>query len=87
MNISGGGLMRHAPNRDNAVRFLEYLASDTAQAYFANGNNEWPVVKSAMVDNPELASLGNFKADPLNIGVLGSRLPAAQRLVDRVGWK
>jgi len=87
MNISGAGVMRHAPNRDNAVRFLEYLASDQAQAYFANGNNEWPVVKSAPVDNPELASLGNFKPDPLNVGVLGKNLAAAQRLVDRVGWK
>jgi len=87
MNISGGGVMRNAPNRDNAVRFLEYLASDEAQAYFANGNNEWPVVKSAVVNNPELASLGNFKADPLNVGKLGTHVAAAQRLVDRVGWK
>lgn len=87
MNISGGGLMRHAPNRDNAIRFLEYLASDAAQAYFAGGNNEWPVVKSATVNNPELAGLGTFKADPLHVGVLGTHLAAAQRLVDRVGWK
>jgi len=87
MNISGGGLMRNAPNRDNAVRFLEYLASDEAQGYFANGNNEWPVVKTAVVNNPELASLGAFKADPLNVGAFGKNLAAAQRLVDRVGWK
>ena len=87
MNISGGGLMRNAPNRDNAVRFLEYLASDEAQGYFANGNNEWPVVKTAVVNNPELASLGVFKADPLNVGAFGKNLAAAQRLVDRVGWK
>ncbi len=87
LNISGGGLIRNAPNRENAVRFLEYLASDEAQAYFANGNNEWPVVKSAKVNNPELAALGSFKADPLNVGVLGKNLAAAQRLVDRVGWK
>jgi len=87
MNISGGGLMRNAPNRENAVRFLEYLASDEAQGYFANGNNEWPVVKSAVVNNPELASLGTFKADPLSVGAFGRNLAAAQRLVDRVGWK
>jgi len=87
MNISGAGLVRNAPNRDNARRFLEYLASDEAQAYFAGGNNEWPVVRSAAIDNPELASLGNFKADPLNLGVLGRNVAAAQRLVDRVGWK
>ena len=87
MNISGGGLMRNAPNRENAVRFLEYLASDEAQGYFANGNNEWPVVKSAVVNNPELASLGTFKADSLSVGAFGRNLAAAQRLVDRVGWK
>ena len=44
-------------------------------------------VKSAAVNNPELASLGNFKADPLNVGTLGRNVAAAQRLVDRVGWK
>jgi iron(III) transport system substrate-binding protein len=87
MNISGGGLMRNAPNRDNAVRFLEYLASEAAQAYFASGNNEWPVVKTAVARNPELASLGTFKADPLDAAQLGKNLAAAQRIVDRVGWK
>ncbi|MFX7329112.1 extracellular solute-binding protein, partial [Acinetobacter baumannii] len=49
INISGGGVLKTAPNKDAAVKFLEYLASDEAQAYFANGNNEWPVVKSAVV--------------------------------------
>ena len=87
MNISGGGLMRNAPNRENAIRFLEYLASDAAQAYFANGNNEWPVVRSAMASNPELAALGDFKRDALDIAVLGRHLAAAQRIVDRVGWR
>ncbi len=87
MNISGGGLMRNAPNRENAVRFLEYLASEPAQVYFATGNNEWPVVKSAAGKNPELAALGTFKADPLNAAQLGKNLAAAQRIVDRVGWK
>jgi len=87
MNISGGGVMRNAPNRENAIRFLEYLASDSAQAYFATGNNEWPVVKTAAAKNPELASLGTFKADPLGAAQLGKNLAAAQRIVDRVGWK
>jgi len=87
LNISGGGLMRSAPNRENAIRFLEYLASDEAQVYFADGNNEWPVVKSAVAKNPELASLGKFKADALNVALLGKNVAAAQRIVDRVGWK
>ena len=46
VNVSGGGVLKHAPNREAAIRFLEYLASDQAQNYFANGNNEWPVVAS-----------------------------------------
>ena len=56
-------------NREAAVQFLEYLASDEAQAYFANGNNEWPAVSDgAGSQNPALAALGTFKDDPLNVG-------------------
>ena len=75
-----------APHRDAAIQYLEYLASDSAQNYFANGTNEWPAVKGAVARNPELESLGTFKADPLPIATLGKNTPAAQRLLDRVGW-
>lgn len=87
MNVSGGGVLKNAPNKDAALKFLEYLASDEAQAYFANGNNEWPVVKTAVARNPELESLGKFKADPLPIAEIATRTPAAQKLVDRAGWR
>ncbi len=87
MNVSGGGMLRNAPNREAAVRFLEYLAGDEAQAYFANGNNEWPVVKTAVAKNPELESLGRFKADTLSIQEIAVRTPAAQRIADRAGWR
>lgn len=87
MNISGAGMLKHAPHRAAAVRFLEYLASDQAQSYFAGGNNEWPVVKGAPLNNPELASLGNFKSDTLNIGALGRNQPLAQKIFDRAGYK
>lgn len=86
-NISGAAVLKHAPHHETAVTFLEYLASDDAQSYFADGNNEWPVVKSAPLNNRELASLGNFKADSLNIGVLGKHQPLAQKIFDRVGFK
>src|SRR3990172_6676126 len=46
INISGGGMLKTAPHKEAAVQFLEYLASDEAQTYFANGNNEWPAVKT-----------------------------------------
>ena len=80
-------MLKHAPHRENAIKFLEYLASDSAQTYFANGNNEWPAVKGAVAKNPELESLGTFKADPLPIATLGKNTRAAHKLLVRGGWK
>ena len=87
VNVSGAGVMKHAPHREAAIRFLEYLASDEAQRYFADGNNEWPVVPSVQVVNPVLSAFGAFKVDPLNVAVLGRNQPSAQKLYDRVAWK
>ena len=85
MNISGGGMLKNAPHRDAALRFLEYLAGNQAQAYFANGNNEWPVVMGVNISNPQLESLGKFKMDAINVGLLGRNQPLAQRIADRAG--
>ena len=85
VNISGAGIAKNAPHRAAAVKFLEYLASDEAQRYFANGNNEYPVVGKA--DNAVLAKLGEFKRDPINVGLLGKNQAAAQMTMDRIGWK
>ena len=87
VNISGAGVLKNAPNRENAIRFLEYLASDDAQRYFAEGNNEWPAVTSVRVDNPVLKMLGEFKQDSLNVAVLGKNQPSSQKVYDRVAWK
>jgi len=87
VNVSGAGVMKNAPHRDAAVKFLEYLASDDAQRYFADGNNEWPVVPTVQVVNPVLSAFGAFKYDPVNVAVLGRNQPGAQKLYDRVGWK
>ncbi len=87
VNVSGAGVLKHAPNRDSAVRFLEYLASDDAQRYFAEGNNEWPAVPTVKIDNPVLAAFGAFRQDALNVAVLGRNQPASQKLYDRVAWK
>jgi iron(III) transport system substrate-binding protein len=87
VNISGAGVAKHAPHREAAVAFLEYLASDEAQRYFADGNNEWPVVPSARVTNPVLSAFGDFRYDPVNVAVLGRNQPLAQKVFDRVGWK
>jgi iron(III) transport system substrate-binding protein len=87
INISGAGVARSSKNRDNAVKLLEYLASDEAQVYFANGNNEWPVVKSAPVKNPALEQLGDFKADTLPVAALLKNAQNAQKVMDRAGYK
>jgi iron(III) transport system substrate-binding protein len=87
INVSGGGIMKHAPNKAAAIKFLEYLASDQAQRYFADGNNEWPVVDSVKLENPALAKLGKFKADPLPVNSLAMYQVKAQMIFDRVGFK
>jgi iron(III) transport system substrate-binding protein len=87
VNISGAGVLKHAPHREAAVKFLEYLASDEAQRYFADGNNEWPAVRGVKVDNPVLNALGEFKADRINVAVLGKNQPSSQKIYDRVAWK
>ena len=85
INISGAGVAKYAPNKANAIRFLEYLASPEAQDYFANGNNEYPVVGT--LSNPQLASLGTFKRDALPMELVGKNYAAAAQVFDRVGWK
>jgi iron(III) transport system substrate-binding protein len=87
VNISGAGVLKHAPNKEAAILFLEYLASDAAQNYFANGNNEWPVVPSVKPNNAALAALGKFKTDSLNLAVIGKNQPTAQKIADRSGFK
>jgi len=86
VNISGGAVARHAPNRDAAVKFLEYLVSAQAQRYFAEGNSEYPVVASVEL-SPELRSLGTFKEDQLNARVYAQNNAEALKIMDRAGWK
>jgi len=87
VNISGAGIMKNAPHKENAQKFLEYLASNDAQRYFADGNNEWPVVSSVKVSNPALDAMGEFKIDPLPIASYGKYTAEAQKIADRSGWK
>ena len=84
VNVSGAGVAKHAPNRANAVRFLEYLTSDFAQRLFAEGNNEYPVVGAA---TGPIAALGDFKEDELNAAVLGANQALAVKVFDRAGWQ
>ena len=84
VNISGAGVTKYAPNRENAIRFLEYLTSDFAQRLFAEGNNEYPI--SGPTTGP-VAALGEFKRDDLNVSVLGENQTEAVKVYDRAGWK
>jgi iron(III) transport system substrate-binding protein len=87
VNISGAAVARHAKNRDAAVKFIEYLSSDQAQRYFADGNNEWPVVKDLHVSNPALDRMGPFKMETIPSSVVGMNQVKVQKILDRVGFK
>ena len=86
INIAGAAVARHAKNRPAAVQFLEYLASDSAQRYFADGNNEYPVVPG-IAPNAALASLGTFKSETAPIAKVGANTALVQQMLDRVGFK
>lgn len=87
VNIAGAGVAKNAPHREAAVKFLEYLAGDTAQAYFADGNNEWPAVASVKIGNRALAALGDFKAETVPVAQVGMNQRKVQQMLDRVGYK
>lgn len=87
VNVAGGAVARHAKNREAAIKFLEYLASDEAQVYFANGNNEYPAVPTVKVPNPALDSMGEFKTELIPISVVGANTAKVQQMLDRVGFK
>ena len=86
VNISGAGVVEGAPNRENAIRFIEYLTTPEAQAVFALANYEYPVVEG--VELPEvLKGFGEFKADTLNAAELGNNNREAVKVMDRAGWR
>ena len=74
---------------DNAVKFLEYLASAQAQDHFAHGNNEWPVARGIAVNNPALQAMtgGAFKSETLPISIVGMNQVKVQQMLDRAGFK
>ena len=86
MNLSGGGGAANAPNKDNAVKFLEYLASAQAQQYFSAGNDEYPAVPGVAI-SPSVATLGLFRPDDLDATATANNVPAAQKIFNEVGWK
>ena len=90
VNVAGAAVARHAKHVANAVKFVEYLASPSAQNYFANGNNEWPVAKGVVTDNPALKAMtngGQFKSETIPISAVGANQVKVQQMLDRVGFK
>lgn len=86
VNLSIGGVAAHAPNRDNAVKFLEYLVSESAQRYFSAGNDEYPAVPGVGL-SPSVAALGLFRQDRLPLTTLGENQAKAVAIYDRVGYE
>ncbi|WP_086608787.1 Fe(3+) ABC transporter substrate-binding protein [Erythrobacter donghaensis] len=85
VNMSGAGVVKTAPNRANAVKFLEYLTSESAQQYLANGNNEYPAVKG-IAPTSAVQALGTFKADPLPAAKIGENEAKASQIYNAAGW-
>ncbi len=86
VNVSGAGVCRHAKNRENAVRFIEFLSQDEAQGTFAQANFEYPV-KPGVEWSEILQGWGQFKSDALNLAQLGELNAEAVKIFDRVGWQ
>ena len=85
VNISGAGLMKHAPNPQEAVQFLEFMTSEEAQRILADGNNEYPAALDVPAAGP-IASFGDFREDEINATALGVNQPEAVQVYDRAGW-
>jgi iron(III) transport system substrate-binding protein len=85
VNISGAAVARHAPNRDNAVKLLEYLVGEQAQSLYARANYEYPV-RSGVALDPVVASFGAMNIDPLPLAEVVANRKLASELVDKVGF-
>ncbi len=85
VNISGAAVAKHAPNKDNAVKLLEYLVSEKAQSLYAKANYEYPVRAGVELD-PVVASFGPMTIDPLPLTEIAKHRKQASELVDKVGF-
>lgn len=86
VNVSGVGVIRYASHADNAIKLMEFMASDASQIWYAEINNEYPVVNNADISDT-LKKFGSFKADEIELSKLGENNRIAVQLMDRAGWK
>lgn len=86
VNVSGAGVAANAPNKDNAVAFLEFLASPEGQRYFTQGTYEYPA-KANTAEDTIVQSFGDFEAAPVNVDIYGANNAEAVKIMDRAGWR
>ena len=86
INVSGAGVAKYSPNKDNAIKFIEFMASKEAQKLFAEGNYEYPVLEGVKASKL-VSSWGTFEDDNISINTLGQNNKAAIKIFDKAGWK
>jgi iron(III) transport system substrate-binding protein len=86
VNVSGAGVAKYSPNKENAIKFIEFLASPDAQKLFAEGNFEYPVLKDVKASGL-VQSWGSFEDDNISINTLGENNAKAVKIFDLAGWK
>ncbi|RXJ56518.1 Fe(3+) ABC transporter substrate-binding protein [Candidatus Marinarcus aquaticus] len=86
VNVSGAGVAKYAPNKENAIKFIEFLASKDAQDLFANGNFEYPIL-AEVEKNDILKSWGTFEEDNISMNLLGENNKTAVKIFDQANWR
>jgi len=86
VNVSGAGVTKYAKHKEAAIQLLEFMVTDESQHWYAEVNNEYPVVPNVKISDT-LKNFGTFKADSLNLSVLGKNNSNAVKLMDRAGWR
>ncbi len=86
VNVSGAGVAKYAPNKENAILFIEFLISEEAQQVFTNANYEYPILES-VAPVQDIKNWGDFKEDNLGLNKLGENNKKAVLIFDEAGWK
>ncbi|MBF9232296.1 Fe(3+) ABC transporter substrate-binding protein [Microvirga alba] len=85
INVSGIVMTKNAPNRENALKLMEFMATPKAQHVFADVNYEYPI-RAGIEINPLVKSFGDLKADPMSLSDVAKNRAKASALVDKVGF-
>ena len=85
VNVSGAVLAQNAPNKDNALKLIEFLASDKGQSMYAEVNYEYPT-KNGAEWSDLVKSWGTFKSDPTSLNEIAKLRKAASEMIDKVGF-